>query len=141
MSESWPMPDVRLTIRASGASRISPRAALVSRQAPNRLTSSVACIRSKSASVAGGSSQLTMPALLTSTSSRPWRSRTAASAASTLDWSVTSSCCTSIPESSVAPSGWRAPATTVSPAAASPSPTARPIPRLPPLISATRLMR
>src|SRR3954470_17401448 len=75
------------------------------------------------------------------TSSRPWRSRTSATAARTPASSSTSSTTEPAPRSAAARSpvcASRAPRTTVSPAAASWRPTSRPMPRLPPVISATR---
>jgi hypothetical protein len=142
MSDSWPMPDDRLTILPEPLARSSGTHALDSRQAPSRFVSSTSRTRSKSG-FRVPAPKLPTPALLTSESSRPNSSWMVAATRSTLAWSVTSSWWgRSRPSRTAAASraacSSRAPMITVAPWAASWRAISRPIPRLAPLTSAMR---
>ena len=82
------------------------------------------CARQSSSVVRASGALLETPALLTSTSTGPMRSNAAATAASSVTSHVS-----------------RPSATTCSPAASKRSTTARPMPRVPPVTTTTRLMR
>src|SRR5512132_1083423 len=130
----------RLTMWAWGAARSRGRKVRVTRSSPTTLVSIMAC-QSSSRPSATGSRPTPVPALLTSRSTWPWRSPTAAAKAWTEAGSVTSRARVVAPTSSARPwrrSVRRAPATTWKPARASRRALAAPIPLDAPVTTAIR---
>src|SRR5215218_1195726 len=130
----------RLTMWAWGAARNRGRKVRVTRSSPTTLVSIMAC-QSSSRPSATGSRPTPVPALLTSRSAWPWRSRTAAAKAWTEAGSVTSRARVVAPTSSARAwrrSARRAPATTWKPARASRRAPAAPIPLDAPVTTAIR---
>src|SRR4029453_9001527 len=130
----------RLTMWAWGAARSRGRKARVTRSRPTTLVSSMTC-QSASLPSATGSRPAAVPALLTSRSAWPWRSRTAAANASTEAGAVTSRGRVVAPTSAARDSRRsvrRAPATTWKPALASWRALAAPIPLDAPVTTAIR---
>src|SRR5918994_334796 len=113
------------------------------RQAPNRFASSASFTRSRLASAPLWPSSLEIAALFTSMSSLPNSSSTERASLSTLSGSATSNWWTTTPSGSSAAasrpcSASLEPSTTVMPRSESWRHTSSPIPRFPPLTSATR---